>query len=103
MSRTSQWSGGTKGVTRYCGNAVIRCSYNDRQGQYECKIAVGGKHRDTQYVGAPASSRLAVDSREAFDRAAHAAVSFAEYDGCLNDADLESNADGSGWRIRRKK
>jgi hypothetical protein len=65
-------------VRRFSGNLKIELAYNDRSDQYRvrlCPIRDGGC--ETVLVRAPASKTTAVDSPSAYDRAAHAAISFA--------------------------
>lgn len=92
---------------RYSGEIRIRITYLDAHGEvfidgtprapngkYRCFLQAKGGARTTVYVGAPASLSHAVDSPEAFDDTAHAAIAFA------NDEDSQwgdyaaSNEDG---------
>ena len=92
---------------RYCGAVRIRVTYLElRQadtrapnGSYRCHITCGADSV-TQYVGAPLCLSGAVDSPEAFDSAAHAALSFTE----VAASWITENADytDQGWAIRRK-
>ncbi len=76
-------------ATRVCGRVKVNVTWVDRDNQYRCALSVGGKRRGTQYVGAPASMRQAVDSAAAYDSAARAAVSFALSDGMISDSDCD--------------
>jgi hypothetical protein len=94
-------------AVRYSGSVRIELSYNDSDGCYDGKVVVDG-HTYSVSVGPPASGYgpgVAYDSPEAYDRAAHAALSFAAADAEWGDgcdiftpaADLDAN----GWVIRR--
>jgi hypothetical protein len=85
---------------RYCGGLTLRLTYRDRENDYRCFIAAPGAWT-TIYVGSPAVLRHAVDSPEAFDDAAHAALSFAADEGREFVERLAAYTD-SGWDIRRK-
>lgn len=102
-------------ATRYSGDLTITLTYRDPHaelfdmypnGDYRATIswpsrARGGKHRRTIYVGAPKYLRQAVDSPEAYDSAAHAAISFAAEE----ESEIgERAAIGTdGWLISRNK
>jgi hypothetical protein len=107
---------------RYSGAIAIRVTYLEpwcagtpapagrstrANGEYRCFLKASG-YSVTIYVGAPAVLSLAVDSREAFDDAALASISFAvdESERGKHSADWASlaamKADGSGWLISRK-
>ena len=94
-------------AVRYSGSVRIELTYEDADGCYDGKVVVDG-HTYSVSVGPPASGYgpgVAYDSPEAYDRAAHAALSFAAADiewgeGC----DIFTPAaelDASGWVIRR--
>lgn len=92
---------------RYCGRYVVNVVFVDKYAEYACTIYhdvySGKKHgHHLIYVHPPASSRIAVDSPQAYDDAAHAALSFATSPDQWN---MESELDytDSGFRIRRKK
>jgi hypothetical protein len=74
-------------------------------GEYRCRI-VPNRTVDVDmaaviHVGAPAILEHAVDSAEAFDGAAHAALSFASADGWPVDTYAAYDDTISGWLIRR--
>ena len=70
---------------RYCGRARLLCRFDDAAEEYACVIYVGDERRGAQRVGLPGAwstlpeFRNGVDSDEAFDSAARAAVGFALY------------------------
>ena len=96
-------------AVRYSGSVRIELTYQDSDGCYDGKVVVGG-HTYSVSVGPPASGYgpgVAYDSPEAYDRAAHAALSFAA-------ADLEwgdggeiftpaAEVDECGWVIHRRR
>lgn len=88
-------------ATRYCGSARVSLKFVDATNQYRAVVSNRGE-RKTVYVGVPPASRLAVDSPEAFDQAAHAALSFAADEG-LDPNGCELHPSGSGWLVRRAK
>lgn len=92
---------------RYCGSLRIRVTYveprgemysdgtlRDVNGTYRCNITPYTENTDiiTVYVGAPAFLSHDVDSSEAFDAAASAALAFAADGGWPVDAYAEFNA-----------
>lgn len=94
---------------RYRGSVRIELSYDDSDGCYDGEVIVGG-HTYSVAVGPPASGYgpgIAYDSPEAYDRAAHAALSFAAADiewgdGCdifTPAAEIGAN----GWAIHRRR
>ena len=64
-------------ATRYSGNVRINLRYTDHDGQYHCNV-VWTDGRKNVIVGHPAHLTMSVDSPEAYDRAAHAALSFVD-------------------------
>ena len=100
---------------RYSGELRIRITYIDwkqsdvfadgtprnRNGQYRCYLNVADGQGKTIYVGAPAHLSHAVDSPEAFDDTARAALAFADDDGWP----VESHAafDETGYFVGRSK
>lgn len=84
---------------RYCGELTIRVSYLDSSSEYRCTVSRAGKHLATLYVGEPKILCRAVDHPEAYDSAAHAALSFCE------DSAVEDGASWTydRWDIRRRK
>lgn len=98
---------------RYSGNVRIRITYRDAgraglNGTYRCFIvchepreilgAVRRRKYQTVFVGAPAILTHAVDSPQAFDDTARAALAFA-HEGLANEATLA--LDGSDWHVGR--
>lgn len=89
---------------RISGNLRIRVSYHDREGAYLCSVAtLDGKQRTVLTVLPPAVLRHAVDSPEAFDETAHAALSFASEVHDWIECNADYAPDGSGWAISRKR
>lgn len=80
---------------RYCGRARLSCYFDDATDQYDCDVYVGDVRRGTIHVGLPGAwatlpeYRNGVDSDEAYDSAARAAVSFALCDD-PDDSDVEA-------------
>jgi hypothetical protein len=96
-------------AVRYGGSVRIELTYQDSDGCYDGKVVVGG-HTYSISVGPPASGYgpgIAYDSPEAYDRAAHAALSFAAADkewGQGSDIFTASaEIRESGWVIRRAR
>lgn len=94
-------------VNRYSGKLKIRLAWDDREDRYSCKISGpdrtssrDGFNTSVEYVtvGAPAVLTKAVDSPEAYDDAARAAIAF------LNDTSLQELAalGDSGYLVTRK-
>lgn len=83
-------------ATRYCGGTKINIKFRDRYNDYQCTLVGHG----TQYVGLPGAwatlpeYKNGVDSPEAYDSAAHAAISFALHDGMIDESDCLSGEDG---------
>jgi hypothetical protein len=105
---------------RYSGSLSIRITYLEPwgagtpapagrstriNGEYRCFIRSIDKNAQgvTIHVGAPAVLSHAVDSPEAFDDAAHAALSLALAEGWPVAECALTKADGSGWAITRKR
>lgn len=97
---------------RYSGLARIRVTYVNAfpRGAYRCFITVNPEcaPRVSEalsgariFVGEPACLCRAVDSPEAFDEAAHAALSFALDEGWPVESYAATNVEGSGWHIAR--
>ena len=82
---------------RYCGEIRIRITYQDGpgNGRYRCYLTAGDtRTRSTTItVNAPAYLSHAVDSPEAFDNAARAALAFARDD----RGDREGNGEAIDW------
>lgn len=92
---------------RYCGSVRIDLTYEESDGCYDGKVVVDS-HTYSVSVGPPASGcgpGVAYDSPEAYDRAAHAALSFAAADTEWGEgSDIFTPAaelDANGWVIRR--
>jgi hypothetical protein len=102
-------------ATRYCGNLRIRIRLLADSVSYRCNVSLwvdrvrsAGWVTYTCVVDAPASgygTGIAYDSPEAYDRTAHAAVSFGSHDLGSGDNWIDDNAEltDSGWLIRRKE
>jgi hypothetical protein len=95
-------------AVRYSGWVRIELTYQDSDGCYDGKVVVDG-HTYSVSVGPPASGYgpgVAYDSPEAYDRAAHAALSFAAADLEWGDgSDIFTPAAevaANGWVIRRR-
>jgi hypothetical protein len=109
---------------RYSGEVTIRVTWidtpgrNNHGGHYRCTLSRTinkgtqweKRVSTTQYVGAPAflERGVGIDSSEAFDDTAHAALSFASNEETAEDDDPNGwaehaayKADGSGWLIAR--
>ena len=79
---------------RYSGSLTIRVVWNDR-GFYDASVSRKGRNLWSGTVGAPRSLRVAVDSPDAYDDAASAALSFASHEG--------ADVDDAGAEITRKR
>ena len=103
---------------RYSGQIRIRITYLEPwgagtpapagrstrvNGEYRCFLQANGA-RVTIHVDTPAYLLCAVDSPEAFDGAAHAAIAFAEdeYPDHGWGEWAKTKEDGTGWAIVRK-
>ena len=100
---------------RYSGRARIRVTYIDPvvgdhnpHGKYRCTItAEGTKQRAVVLFGATLEhgSGIGVDSPEAFDSAAHAALSFADDSSAEANEQFDSGTyaatNDTGWHIGR--
>lgn len=94
---------------RYCGGLKITLFWNDNEQMYRCLIS-HGRARAAVFVGAPASGfgpGVAYDGSVAYDRTAHAAVSFATSGDDDTSRELAEHAwmdhRGEGWAISRGK
>jgi hypothetical protein len=94
-------------AVRYSGSVRIELTYHDSDGCYDGKVVVGDRAYGIS-VGPPAVGHgpgVAYDSPEAYDRAAHAALSFAaadlEWGGGCDLFTPAAEVDESGWVIRR--
>jgi hypothetical protein len=83
---------------RTCGAIRIHVTYIDACGAWRVHLSEAGRHLSTQWVSPPPYSPESVDSPQAYDAAAHAALSFAADDGV--DLDNACPSD-SGWEITR--
>lgn len=92
-------------VPRYSGSIKIGLRYRDREDDYECRFwKVDRRGRQTEalgelYVNPPKVSRYSVDSPQAYDRTAQAALSFATNDGLVDESDLDYG--DSDYVVRR--
>lgn len=89
---------------RYCGHWIINVKYSDRWDEYLCSIVHDADpHRVVTSVSVkpPAHLTQAVDSAQAYDDTAHAALSFVTADEKISESELDFT--DSGFRIRRKK
>lgn len=83
---------------RYSGRVKVVCQFRDKESDYACALYVSGEHVGDVYVGLPGAwwtlpeYRGGVDSDEAFDAAARAALVFAMHD----DEDDDGDDDGEG-------
>jgi hypothetical protein len=73
-------AGGVAVAKRYSGDVVVTMIWRDSYNCYACSVAASGDIR-VVIVGAPACLEHAVDSREAFNETARAAIAFAEHEG----------------------
>lgn len=87
-------------ATRYCGSVKIVCWLRTAPHvlhgeQYECVISKKGEGRlATEYVGLPAYLSKAIDSPEAYDEAARAALAFAVDEGKVDENDIDFDEEG---------
>lgn len=70
-------------ATRYCGSIKVNCKlvsspHAPHGEQYKCTISHKGKRLGTTYVGIPVYIDKGIDSPEAYDEAASAAIAFAQ-------------------------
>lgn len=84
---------------RYSGNITVALSFVDSENHYKCNVSVGGKRGKTIIVNPPRHLTRSVDSADAFDDAAKAAISFAADEGLDTDG---ADHTGSGVAIHRK-
>lgn len=87
-------------TSRYSGGLTIRLKYVDAANRYEAVVSAkgSGERPFKTSIGVPPASTLAVDSPEAFDHAAHAAISFAP--SALSEY-AAMNESGSGYLVKR--
>jgi len=98
---------------RYSGEIRIRVTYRDSDGEtysdgtfrhpngfYRC-ILTCGNERAKIIVGAPAFLSHAVDSSEAYDDVARAAIAFADDESGVWGERASYAADGSDWHVGR--
>lgn len=91
-------AGGVAIAKRYSGDVVVTMIYRDVTDDYACRV-VSPEGRWTTIVSGLRDARLAVDSREAFDDIARAAITFADEDSPLGVApeyDLQGSMVVSG-------
>jgi len=90
------------GVPRYSGRIAMRVVLREgMRDEYHVSIKLPNGDRETVVVGAPAHMRIAIDSPQAYDDAARAALAFAEHDGL--DVAEHAEFDESSYVIRRIK
>lgn len=86
-------------VRRFSGDLKLELSFNDRSNAYQVRICPTKKGEgscERVKVGAPKHITRAVDSALSYDKAAHAAISFA------SDRIQSLASTGSyGWQISR--
>jgi len=87
-------------ATRYSGSVTVRVEWNDRTSQYDATVSIPGEGTRRVHIRRAPADRGAVDSPKAYDKAAHAALSFTD----SRDFPVGDNADflDSGWAISRK-
>ena len=96
-------------ATRYSGELTVRITYRDEAEDYRCVISargegVRGRFLLGVYVGVPRLLEHAVDSSEAYDRVAHAALSFAAEGHGEVERLAGYHGDGTGlWHVTRKR
>ena len=73
-------AGGVAVAKRYSGDVAVTIVYRDRDRDYACRVVSPDGQRIV-FVGAPRLHGYAVDSKEAFDSVARAAIAFAEFEG----------------------
>jgi hypothetical protein len=92
-------------ATRYSGNVVVSIRWIEsnkyphlpHNGYYRCTLhmhGVGGQRLGVQFVGAPAHLTHAIDSEQAYDETARAALAFAIDADQVDDSDVAHTADG---------
>lgn len=90
-------------ATRYSGGATISIRYIEARDNYTVKIKNSSGTNTQTGIGLSAHDKrtISVDGAEAFDKIAHAALSFAESEGFTTGAEM--NRSGSGWEVSRRK
>jgi hypothetical protein len=86
---------------RYSGNVVVTIDWIDSRSQYRASVSAGGSRGKTIHVGAPRAMQHAVDSPQALDDAARAAISFAADEGV--DVDGVEYSEHGAVVVHRKK
>jgi hypothetical protein len=89
---------------RYSGRATVDVEFVDAKNEYRARVSTPDG-TETVWVGVPPALKIAVDSPEAYDGAASAALSFA-YDDFpdLSISDYaHDNPEGTGWWIGRSE
>lgn len=86
---------------RFCGHGFVTIKFEDRSNTYRCTVDDGEGGQGRVSVGLSGRLDKAVDSPEAYDEVAGAAISFACDDRTVSSDRFES--DNRGWVIRRKK
>jgi len=64
-------------VARYCGKVKIALTITSDNERYQCTLTARGKRLGSVVVGLPMHLEHSIDSPIAYDKAAHAALSFA--------------------------
>ena len=92
----------TVAATRFSGDIKIGIVYSESEAQYACQLSMPGVPSVFEVVGEPAILEHAVDSPEAFDSVAHAALSFSAADDLyMGDVDGHAAYNCDGWHIGR--
>ena len=90
-------------ATRYSGLATVSIRYHEILNNYTAKIKSPAGTHTVRGVGLSTHDKrtISADGAEAFDKIAHAALSFAESDNFETGG--ETNKAGSGWEVSRRK
>jgi len=96
----------TARAIRYSGDVVISIVYSDKECEYTCRLMLPNGEENYQVVSPPPCLDKPVDSPEAFDEVASAALSFALAESqpvSEIDSLAASDFEGTGWHIGRTK
>src|SRR5579871_638262 len=94
-------------ATRYSGSICIRVQYSEvysetaPNGFYRVVVRLADGRKLGVIVKAPRCLDRAVDSSEAYDRVARAALAFLAVD--CDDVDAQSSFDGRGFAVSRRR